>query len=103
MMIYLLSALVILTVPTLLIAPRLGVLLAISTAALLAYEFTVARYILLMIVGLNVLVVIVLLSVAIAASLKRQGEKRRIDSTPALEMQPSSAPAEQARRNPDHE
>ena len=75
-MTYLLVLLVVFTVIALLVAPRLGVLLLFSTAGLLAYEYSAARYVILAIVAMNVLIVLVLLSADLHSLLKKKISER---------------------------
>lgn len=94
LMIYLLGALVILTFVALFIAPRLGLLLVVTTAALLAYEFTAARYVLLVVVASNVLLVLVLLG---AELISRSRRTRAVD---AIETPPLESPSTTEQRPP---
>lgn len=68
---YLLAALIFLTVTAMFIAPRLGLLLSASAATLLAYEYSTARYVLFGVIAFNVFIVLLLLSVSLISSLKR--------------------------------
>ena len=97
-MLYLLAALSILSLAALFIAPRLGVLLLGSTTALWAYEFAAARYILLAIVGLNLIAVFALLCVAVLASVKQRRQTSGKVSPPVSEMERSSVAGEEQRR-----
>lgn len=81
-MAYLLVALVLLTILALIFAPKMGFLLLFSTGGLLAYEYEAARYVLLFIVAMNVLIVLVLLGAALHSLMKKRiSERSKLSET----------------------